>query len=34
MLFSCLFKTKLKIDQKFIAKGMQNNDIWNHAARG
>ena len=34
MLPSYSFKTKFKFDEKFNAKGMQNNDIWNHTAKG
>ena len=31
---SDLFKTNFKIDEKFNAKGIQNNGIWNHTAKG
>ena len=34
MLPSYSFKTKFKFDEKFNAKGMQNNGIWNHTAKG
>ena len=34
MLSSYLFKTNFKIDEKFNAKGIQNNGIWNHTAKG
>ena len=34
MLPSCLFKTKCKIDEKFNAKGIQNNNLWNDIAKG
>ena len=33
-LSSYLFKTNLKVDEKFNAKGIQNNAIWNHTAKG
>ena len=31
---SYFFKTNFKIDEKFNAKGVQNNGIWNHTAKG
>ena len=34
MLPSYLIKTNFKIDKKFNAKGIQNNSIWNHTAKG
>ena len=34
MLYVYLFKLKLKIDEIFNAKGLQNNGIWNHTAKG
>ena len=34
MLPSYLFKTNFKTDEKFNAKGIQNNGIWNHNAKG
>ena len=34
MLFSHLFIIKFKTDTKFNSKGIQNNGIWNHTAKG
>ena len=34
MLSSYLFRTDFKIDEKFNAKGIQNNGIWNHTTKG
>ena len=34
MLSCYLFKTNFKIDERFNAKGIQNNGIWNHTAKG
>ena len=34
MLSSYLIKTNFKTDEKFNPKGIQNNDIWNHTAKG
>ena len=34
MLSSFLLKTIFKIDEKFNAKGIQNNGIWNYTAKG
>ena len=33
MLFSYLFKTKFTIDEQFNANDIQNNGIWNPAAK-
>ena len=33
MLSSYIFKANFKIDEKFNAKGIQNNGILNHAAK-
>ena len=33
-LSSYLYKTNFKIGEKFNAKGIQNNGIWNHTAKG
>ena len=33
MLSSYLLQTNFRIDEKFNAKGIQNNGIWNHIAK-
>ena len=34
MMTTHLFKTKIKSDGKFNAKGIRNNGIWNYTAKG
>ena len=34
MLSSYLFKTNVMFDEEFNAKGIQNNSIWDHIAKG